>query len=150
MTTGFTGGCFDMFHIGHLNLIRRAHEQCDKLIVGVNSDDFIFSYKHQWPVVPAEDRMEILKALRYVDDVVIKDCWSSSFYLWEKYHYDKLFIGSDYQDSPQYKELDRLLKAVNAEVVILPYTEGISSSILRKKLEARRPPGAQRAEGAGS
>jgi glycerol-3-phosphate cytidylyltransferase len=136
MTTGFTSGSFDMFHIGHLNLIRRAREQCDKLIIGLNSDDFIYSYKKKYPIIPANDRKEILKACRYVDDVIIKDI-PDSFLVWEKYHYDKLFIGSDYRGSLQYMELDKLLRQVNAEVVILSYTEGISSSILRKKLEER-------------
>ncbi|MDR2782962.1 MAG: adenylyltransferase/cytidyltransferase family protein [Treponema sp.] len=136
MTTGFTSGSFDMFHIGHLNLIRGAREQCDKLIIGLNSDEFIYSYKHKYPVIPVKDRKEILKACRYVDDVIIKDI-PDNFLVWEKYHYDKLFIGSDYRCSPQYTELDKLLRQVNAEVVILPYTEGISSSILRKKLEER-------------
>jgi glycerol-3-phosphate cytidylyltransferase len=136
MITGFTSGSFDMFHIGHLNLIRRAREQCDKLIVGLNSDEFIYSYKRKYPIIPAKDRKEILKACRYVDDVIIKDI-PDSFLVWEKYHYDKLFIGSDYRSSRQYKELDILLRAVNAEVVILPYTEEMSSSILRKRLKER-------------
>jgi glycerol-3-phosphate cytidylyltransferase len=136
MITGFTSGSFDMFHIGHLNLIRRAREQCDRLIIGLNSDEFIYSYKHKYPVIPAKDRKEILKACRYVDDVIIKDI-PDSFSVWEKYYYDKLFIGSDYCGSPQYTELDKLLRQVNAEVVFLSYTEGISSSILRKKLEER-------------
>jgi glycerol-3-phosphate cytidylyltransferase len=142
MITGFSCGCFDMFHIGHLNLIRRAREQCDKLIIGLNSDELIYSYKHKYPIISANDRKEILKACRYVDDVIIKDIPTTSFLVWEKYHYDKLFIGSDYRGSPQFKELDKLLRQVNAEVVILPYTEGISSSILRKKLEERmnKPP----------
>jgi glycerol-3-phosphate cytidylyltransferase len=136
MIAGFTSGSFDMFHIGHLNLIRRAREQCDRLIVGLNSDEFIYSYKHKYPVIPAKDRKEILKACRYVDDVIIKDI-PDSFLVWEKYHYDKLFIGSDYRGSPQYEELDKLLRQVNAGVVFLPYTEEISSSILRKKRQER-------------
>ncbi|MDR0410236.1 MAG: adenylyltransferase/cytidyltransferase family protein [Spirochaetaceae bacterium] len=137
MITGFACGCFDMFHIGHLNLIRRAREQCDKLVVGLNSDEFMYSYKHKYPIIPAKDRKEMLKACRYVDDVIIKDISDSCFSLWQKYHYDKLFIGSDSRGSRQYAELDILLRAVNAEVVILPYTEEISSSILRKRLNER-------------
>jgi glycerol-3-phosphate cytidylyltransferase len=137
MITGFSCGCFDMFHIGHLNLIRRAREQCDKLIIGLNSDELAYSYKYKYPIISAKDRKEILKACRYVDDVIIKDIPTTSFLLWEKYHFDKLFIGSDHRGDPQYIEIDKLLRRVNAEVVILPYTEGISSSILRKKLEER-------------
>jgi glycerol-3-phosphate cytidylyltransferase len=136
MITGFACGCFDMFHIGHLNLIRRAREQCDKLIIVLNSDELVYSNKHKYPVIPGKDRKEILKACRYVDDVIIKDI-PDSFSVWEKYHYDKLFVGSDHRDDPRYTELDKLLRQVNAEVVILPYTEGISSSILREKLEER-------------
>ena len=113
MITGFTSGSFDMFHVGHLNLIKRAWEQCDKLTIGLNSDEFIYSYKHKYPIIP------------------------NSFLLWEKYHFDKLFIGSDYRGSPQYEELDKLLRQVNSEAVVLSYTEGISSSILRKKLEEK-------------
>jgi glycerol-3-phosphate cytidylyltransferase len=98
----------------------------------------IYSYKHKYPIIPANDRKEILKACRYVDDVIIQDI-RDSFLVWEKYRFDKLFIGSDYRHSPLYNELDKLLRQVNAEVVFLPYTEGISSSILRKKLmEAER------------
>ncbi|MDR2494480.1 MAG: adenylyltransferase/cytidyltransferase family protein [Spirochaetaceae bacterium] len=134
MIVGFTSGSFDMFHIGHLNLIRRARERCDKLIVGLNSDEFIYSYKHKYPIIPEADRKEILSACRYVDEVIIKDI-PDCFGVWEKYRYDKLFIGSDYRGSKQYTELDTLLKQVNAEVVILPYTESISSSILRKKID---------------
>jgi glycerol-3-phosphate cytidylyltransferase len=137
MIIGFACGCFDMFHIGHLNLIRKAREQCDKLTIGLNSDEFIYSYKHKYPIIPAKERMEILKACRYVDDVIIKNFSDNSFLLWEKYHYNKLFVGSDHLCFPQYKELDKLLRQVNAEVVILPYTEGISSSILREKLDER-------------
>jgi glycerol-3-phosphate cytidylyltransferase len=74
MITGFTSGSFDMFHIGHLNLIRRAREQCDKLIIGLNSDEFIYAYKHKYPIISASDRKEILKACRYVDDVIIRHC----------------------------------------------------------------------------
>jgi glycerol-3-phosphate cytidylyltransferase len=133
MITGFASGSFDMFHVGHLNFIRKAREQCDKLIIGLNSDEFIYSYKHKYPVIPTADRKEILKACRYVDDVIIKDM-PDNFAVWEKYHYDKLFIGSDYRGSEQYIELDKLLKQVNADVVILPYTERISSSILRERI----------------
>jgi glycerol-3-phosphate cytidylyltransferase len=136
MVTGFTSGSFDMFHVGHLNLIKRAREQCDKLTIGLNSDEFIYSYKHKYPIISTEDRKEILKACRYVDDVIVKD-FPDSFLLWEKYHFDKLFIGSDYRGSQQYEELDKLLRQVNSEVVVLSYTEGISSSILRKKLEEK-------------
>ena len=117
-----------MFHVGHLNILKRAKEQCDFLIVGVSTDDNVQQYKHKTPVVPYEQRKEIVAAIRYVDQVVPQENMDK-FAAWEKYHFDAIFHGDDWKGSPMYDEIEKQLSAVGCEVVFLPHTEGSVSII---------------------
>ena len=126
---GYLSGTFDLFHIGHLNLLRRAKEQCDYLIVGVHRDG---SWKGKETFIPYEERTEIIKAIRYVDEVCESLVEDSD--AWNLYHFDKLFVGSDYQGSERFKQYEQFFKDKNVEIVYFPYTKGTSSTQLRDRL----------------
>ena len=121
-----------MFHIGHLNILKRAKEQCDFLIVGVSTDENVLNYKHKLPVIPYEDRAAIVQAIKYVDKVVPQKSMDK-FEAWESLHFDKLFHGNDWKGSNMYNEVEEKLKHVGVEVVYFEYTKGVSSSMLREK-----------------
>lgn len=133
---GYTTGVFDMFHIGHLNLLKRAKENCDYLIVGVSKDELVENYKHKKPIIPFEERMEIIKAIRYVDEVV-PQVNRDKFKAWEKYKFDIMFVGDDWKNTEIFNELEKRLGEVNVEIKYFKYTPGISSTILRKKIERK-------------
>ena len=130
---GYTTGVYDLFHIGHLNILRRAKEQCDFLIVGVSTDDLVENYKHKRPVIPFEERIEIVKAIRYVDEVVPQTSMDK-LEAWEKLHYNVLFHGSDWKGSSMYDEIEIRLKEAGVDLVFLPHTTGTSSTMLSDKL----------------
>lgn len=126
---GYTTGVYDMFHIGHLNILRRAKEQCDYLIVGVSTDELVKKDKHKTPVIPFDERAEIVKAIKYVDKVV-PQVDKNKFAAWEEYHFDRMFVGSDWQGTPQWNEYEKEFSSVGVEIVYLPHTDGISSTLL--------------------
>ena len=133
MIIGYTQGTYDMFHIGHLNLIRNAKAQCDYLIVGVNSDELVASYKNKSAIVPLSERMDIIEAIRYVDEVVA--CTTlDKVEMQKKLHFDKIFIGDDWKGNERWRQTELDMRALGAEVVYLPHTEGTSSTMLREKL----------------
>lgn len=126
---GYLSGTFDLFHIGHLNLIKRAKEQCDYLIVGVHKDA---SHKNKEAIISFEERMAIVKSVRYVDRVV--PACSEDSDAWDLWHYNKLFVGSDYKDTERFKRYEKYFQDKNTEIVYFPYTVGTSSTQLRKKI----------------
>ena len=126
---GYTTGVYDMFHIGHLNVIRRAKEQCDYLIVGVSTDELVQHDKNKTPVIPYEERAAIVEAIKYVDEVVPQPD-KNKFAAWEKYHFDKMFVGSDWKGTPQWNEFEKQFAPYGVEIVYLPHTDGISSTKL--------------------
>lgn len=130
---GYTTGVFDMFHIGHLNILRRAKEQCEYLIVGVSTDELVKNYKHKTPIVPFEERAEIIKAIRYVDKVV-PQINMDKFAAWEKLKFNAIFHGDDWKGSNLYNECEKKLNGVGVDMVFLPHTNGTSSTILSEKL----------------
>lgn len=130
---GYTAGVFDMFHIGHLNILRRAKQMCDYLIVGVSTDELCRSYKHKNPIVEYEQRKAIVEAIRYVDRVVPQTD-RDKLKAWEKLHFDVLFVGDDWRGTPFFTEMERKFSAVGVKIVYFPYTKGTSSSLLRDKL----------------
>lgn len=130
---GYTTGVYDMFHIGHLNILRRAKELCDYLIVGVSTDENVLQYKHKKPVIPFEHRIAIVEAIKYVDKVVPQENMDK-FAAWEKYHFDAIFHGDDWKGSSMYEEIERKLAAVGCEMVFLPHTEGVSSTDIVNKI----------------
>lgn len=131
---GYTTGVFDMFHIGHLNILRRAKEQCDYLIVGVSTDALVMHEKHKTPIIPFENRCAIVGAIRYVDEVV-PQVDKNKFAAWERLHFNIMFVGSDWEGTPQWKGFEKQFKPYGVEIVYLSHTDGISSSMLADKLE---------------
>ena len=129
---GYTQGTFDMFHIGHLNLLHQAKDLCDTLIVGVNSDQLVNDYKHKTPVVNELDRMAIVRELRCVDKVVLCDTLKKTT-AWQQLYFDAVFIGNDWKGNDRWRQTEMDLKPLGAEVVYLNHTDGVSSSLLRNK-----------------
>lgn len=128
---GYTAGAFDVFHIGHLNLLKRAKDNCDYLIVGVTTDELICKTKNKKPLSSLEERMEILKNLKMVDKVVIQNDLDK-IKAWDEYQYDVLFSGDDWKSSPRWQGYEKELEKRNAKVIYFPYTTTISSSKLQK------------------
>ena len=131
---GYTTGVFDLFHIGHLNILRRAKEQCEHLIVGVSTDELVKDYKHKTPVIPFEERIQIVEAIRYVDEVVPQTSMDK-FAAWERLHFDAIFHGDDWKGSAMYNEVEQKLNAVGVDMVFLKHTQGTSSTEISKKLQ---------------
>lgn len=130
---GFTAGAFDMFHIGHLNLLKNAAARCDYLIVGVNSDELVQSYKDKKTIVPLEERMEIIRQIKYVDEVIRIDSLDKKK-SWEMLHYHRLFIGDDWRGNPRWLKTEKEMAAYGVKVIYLPHTDGTSSTLLRDRL----------------
>lgn len=130
---GYTTGVYDMFHIGHLNVLRNARQQCDYLIVGVSTDELVAQDKFKIPVIPFDERCEIVKSIRYVDRVVPQPD-KNKLGAWHKYHFDRMFVGSDWQGTPQWAQYERQFAPLGVEIVYLPHTGGISSTRLRSVL----------------
>lgn len=134
---GYTTGVYDMFHIGHLNIIQRAKEQCDYLIVGVSTDELVQKEKIKKPVIPFEERCKIIEAIKYVDLVVPQEN-KDKLAAWEKYNFDKMFVGSDWKGTPQWDKYEEQFAPFNVEIIYLPHTDGVSSTdltnILKKML----------------
>lgn len=134
---GYTSGVYDLFHIGHLNILRRAREQCDRLIVGVSVDELVMEYKHHRPIVPFAERVEIVKSVRYVDEVVPQTSMDK-LEAWRRLHFDVLFHGDDWRGSAMYDEVEKSLSAVGVRMVYFPYTKGTSSTVLTDVLAKLR------------
>ncbi len=130
---GYTTGVFDLFHIGHLNILRRAKEQCEFLIVGVSTDELVESYKHKRPVIPYSERVAIVEAIRFVDKVVPQTSMNK-LEAWEQLHFNAIFHGDDWKGSDLYINVERSLRAVGCDMVFLPHTDGTSSTFLAQKL----------------
>lgn len=131
---GYTAGVYDMFHIGHLNLLKKAKEQCDYLIVAVSTDELVMKSKNKKPIIPFEERKAIVEAIKYVD-MVVPQIDKDKFGAWEKYHFNAMFVGDDWKGKPLFMEAEKKLKEVGTDVVYFPYTKHISSTILREKLK---------------
>ena len=134
MIIGYTTGVFDLFHIGHLNILRRAKEQCDYLIVGVSTDELVHQYKHKSPVICFDERVEIVKAIRYVDEVV-PQVNRDKFEAWQKHHFNRMFVGDDWKGSALFNEMEQRFSPLGVEIVYFPYTQGTSSTFLKQALE---------------
>ncbi len=130
---GYTTGVYDMFHIGHLNILKKAKEQCDYLIVGVSTDEVVQSYKHKTPIIPFEERISIIRELKCVDEAVPQTSMDKMD-AWERLHFDAIFHGSDWKGSAMYNEMIEKFSAIGVDVVFLPHTEGVSSTLLSEVL----------------
>ncbi|MBO4815561.1 MAG: adenylyltransferase/cytidyltransferase family protein [Clostridia bacterium] len=130
---GYTSGVYDMFHIGHLNILKKAKEQCDYLIVAVSTDELVLKEKNKKTIIPFDERVEIVKAIKYVDEVV-PQFDKDKFGAWEKYHFNVMFVGDDWKGKVLFKQAEEKLSKVNVDVVYFPYTKHISSTLIREKL----------------
>lgn len=130
---GYTTGVYDMFHVGHLNLLKKAKEQCDFLIVGVTTDELV-SYKNKKAIISHKERMEIVGSIKYVDKVVAQR-HMNKMEAWEKYKFNAVFVGSDWQGTATWNNYENQFNKVGVDVVYFPYTEGTSSTQLRETLK---------------
>ncbi|MFT5253372.1 MAG: glycerol-3-phosphate cytidylyltransferase [Flavobacteriales bacterium] len=136
MVIGYTTGVYDLFHIGHLNLLKNAKGLCDKLIVGVTTDELV-SYKNKKSVIPFEERIEIVRNIKHVDAVVPqKDM--DKLEMWEKIKFDVMFVGDDWHNTPKWKSLEEELKTKGVKIIYFPYTEGTSSTLINETLKNLR------------
>lgn len=129
MIIGYTTGVFDMFHIGHLNIIKASKEKCDYLIVGVSTDELVKKEKNKTPVIPFEERIEIVSSLKYVDQVV-PQINKNKLEAWEKYHFNRMFVGNDWEGTSAWNHYETQFQPLGVEIIYLPHTDGISSTIL--------------------
>lgn len=131
---GYTTGVYDLFHVGHLNILEKAKNQCDYLIVGVSTDELVQSYKNKCPIIPFEERKKIVESIKFVDKVVPQTSMDK-YLAWEKEHFDVIFHGDDWKNSDIYIEVERKLKNKGVDFVYFPYTKGTSSTLLTKAIK---------------
>lgn len=136
MIIGYTSGVYDLFHIGHLNLLKNAKGLCDKLIVGVSVDKLV-EYKMKKPVIPFTERIEIVRSCKFVDAAIPQE-ELDKFKMWEKLHFDVLFVGDDWYNTPSWKEMEEKFSKVGVRVVYFPYTKGTSSTLINEILVGLR------------
>ncbi len=131
---GYTTGVYDLFHIGHLNILKHAKEQCDYLIVGVTVDELV-SYKGKKAFIPYEERKAIVEAIRYVDEVVPQTSMDK-MEAWKQLHFNRMFVGDDWKGTPTWNKLERDFSEIGVDIVYFPYTKQTSSTDLRNALKA--------------
>lgn len=129
---GYTQGVYDMFHIGHLNLLNHAKEWCDYLIVGVNADELVYEYKNKKPVINQEERLEIIRNIKAVDEAIITNTLDKLSVL-KEINFNVIFIGDDWKGNPRWEQTKIELAKYGVELVFLPHTEGICSTSLRSE-----------------
>ncbi|MDG1545058.1 MAG: adenylyltransferase/cytidyltransferase family protein [Candidatus Poseidoniia archaeon] len=137
MIVGYTTGVFDLFHVGHLNILRRAKDKCDKLIVGVTTDELLRVYKNKSPIIPFEERISIVKSIKYVDEVVPQEDMDKISH-WEKLKFNVVFVGDDWQNTDKWNKIESDFNKIGVNVVYFPYTKGTSSTLINEILVKER------------
>lgn len=137
MIIGYTTGVFDLFHIGHLNLLRNAKGMCDRLIVAVTTDELVQTYKNHTTVIPFIERCEIVRAIRDVD-VVIAQHTMDKLEAWRRLHFDIMFVGDDWHATPKWETIQQELAKLQVRTIYFPYTWGTSSTLINEILVDRR------------
>ena len=134
---GYTCCVFDMFHVGHLNLLEKCKSMCDYLIVGVCNDEYVRNIKHKEPVYSEQDRVRILEALKVVDraELVTIEETNDKILAIEKFHFDVLFSGDDWKGSERYQKTEEQFKKYGAFIEYFPYTQGISTTQIKEKIK---------------
>lgn len=130
---GYTDGVYDLFHVGHLNMIETAKANCEELIVGVHGDDVVEEYKHFRPIINENDRARIIGSIKGVDRVVVNR-FRDKMKLWEMYHFDVIFIGDDWKGTERWNNFEKILAEIGVDVIYVPYTKGISTTDIKKKI----------------
>lgn len=132
MITGYTTGVFDLFHVGHLNLLKNAKGMCDKLIVGVTTDKLV-AYKHKCAVIPFEERLEIVRNIKYVDAAIPQESMDK-FEMWKRIKFDVMFVGDDWYDTDKWNCYEEQFQKVGVKIVYFPYYKGTSSTLINDTL----------------
>lgn len=133
---GYVSGAFDLFHVGHLRLLKRCKEHCDYLIVGIDSDELVECYKNRKTCIPQEERLEIVRAVRYVDDAVIIDYHNADIAAaWDLYQFDVQFCGDDHEEALQDRR--KYLQSLGSDMVFFPYTMSTSSTKIRAQIQGQ-------------
>ena len=132
MILGYTTGVFDLFHVGHVNLLRNARGMCDKLVVGVTTDELV-SYKNKKSVISFEERMEVVRSCCYVDAVIPQQDMDK-FIQWQKVKFDVMFVGDDWFNTEKWAAIDQQFKNEGVRVIYFPYTKGTSSTLINNVL----------------
>lgn len=130
---GYTQGTYDLFHIGHLNLLNHAKDFCDYLIVGVNTDRLVMEYKNKQVVINEQERAEIVTNIKSVDKVILTDTLDKNI-ISEQIKFDAIFIGDDWKNNERWINTQKSMKEKGIDVIFLPHTDGISSSLIREKI----------------
>ena len=133
---GYTTGVYDLFHIGHLNLLKKAKSLCDKLIVGVSTDDLV-AYKNKKAVIPFNERIEIINSIKYVDLAIPQEN-HDKIAAWDKIKFDVMFVGDDWHDTPKWKKFEEQFNEVNVKIIYFGYTKSTSSTLINNTLEQLR------------
>jgi len=136
MIVGYTTGVYDLFHIGHLNLLRNAKSMCDKLIVGITTDELV-GYKNKKAVIPFHERMEIVRNIRFVDAVIPQENMDK-LAMHDKLKFDIMFVGDDWFATPKWQKIDEEFAKRGVRIVYFPYTQGTSSTLLNNVLLSLR------------
>ncbi len=137
MVLGYTTGVFDLFHIGHVNLLRNAKSVCDKLIVGVTTDELLLEYKKKRPIIPFSERIEIIRSLKCVDAVISQENMDK-FAAWEKLKFDIMIVGDDWFNTPKWENIESQFKEHGVRIIYFPYTKGTSSTLINRILMEER------------
>jgi len=131
---GYTTGVFDLFHIGHLNILKRARLECDYLIVGITTDELAMSVKGEKPFIPFEERVEIVESIKFVDEVVPQTTYNK-MKAWNNLKFDRMFVGDDWKDTKEWIQIEKDFSEYNVEIIYFSYTTHTSSTILRDVLK---------------
>ena len=137
MIIGYTSGVFDLFHIGHLNILKNAKSMCDKLIVGVTTDELMLEYKNKKAVIPFHERLEIVRSIKYVDAAIAQETLDK-YAIWEKVKFDIMVVGDDWYNSASWQNYEHKFLEENVKIVYFPYTHGTSSTIINSTLKELR------------
>ena len=133
---GYLSGVFDLYHVGHLNLIQKAKDRCEYLIIGLLTDELVIRFKKKLPYIPYSERKRILESVKYVDEVVaVTDRNYEKMKAWEMYHFDCLFSGDDYAGNPYWEEDRKNLRKVGSDIEFFPYTKSTSSTMIKAVIE---------------
>jgi len=136
---GYTTGVFDLFHIGHLNILKRARLECDYLIVGITTDELTMSVKGEKPFIPFEERMEIVESIKFVDEVVPQTNYNK-MEAWNNLKFDRMFVGDDWKGTKEWIKIEKDLSQYNVEIIYFSYTLHTSSTMLRNILKKVKKP----------
>ncbi|MDJ0312343.1 adenylyltransferase/cytidyltransferase family protein [Arthrobacter sp. H35-D1] len=139
LKVGYAVGAFDLFHVGHLNILRQARSRCDFLIAGVVNDELCAEAKGHTPVIPLNERLEIVASISCVDKAVVED-HANRLESWQELHFDVFFKGDDWRGTAAGFELERQFSSVGVAVVYFPYTLNTSSTLLRRTLNRLNAP----------